>query len=216
MSPPKPSLLLLEMVEFGELFLESPSPSDSPGSFRLLGLNGRDGLNTHTQFRTLSAGLCNRDINSVCLCRTINKHILVAIKILIESWCVALLLLICFCIFFCREAILGFKIGIIILALLIALVNRHRIRAGSCKRWSTQSWDRVLDGHTCYRLYINSFLLLLHKETHTLSVSHHRGFALDSDNSLSTDMVDSLYDCTGAGTGRGAGAGPQRLAVRCL
>lgn len=38
-SPPKPSLLLLEMVEFGELL--SPSPSDSPGSLRLLGRNGR-------------------------------------------------------------------------------------------------------------------------------------------------------------------------------
>lgn len=48
MSPPKPSPLLLEMVELGELFLESPSPSHSPGSFRLLGLNGRDGLHTHT------------------------------------------------------------------------------------------------------------------------------------------------------------------------
>lgn len=41
MSPPKPSLLLLEMVELGELLRESPSPSDSPGSRRLLGRNGR-------------------------------------------------------------------------------------------------------------------------------------------------------------------------------
>lgn len=41
-SPPKPSLLLLEMVEFGELL--SPSPSDSPGSLRLLGRNGRCAL----------------------------------------------------------------------------------------------------------------------------------------------------------------------------
>lgn len=44
MSPPKPSLLLLEMVEFGELLRESPSPSDSPGSLRLLGRNGRCAL----------------------------------------------------------------------------------------------------------------------------------------------------------------------------
>lgn len=44
MSPPNPSLLLLEMVEFGELLWESPSPSDSPGSRRLLGRNGRCAL----------------------------------------------------------------------------------------------------------------------------------------------------------------------------
>lgn len=44
MSPPNPSLLLLEMVEFGELLRESPSPSDSPGSLRLLGRNGRAAL----------------------------------------------------------------------------------------------------------------------------------------------------------------------------
>ena len=45
MSPPNPSLLLLEMVEFGELLRESPSPSDSPGSLRLLGRKGRCALN---------------------------------------------------------------------------------------------------------------------------------------------------------------------------
>lgn len=44
MSPPNPSLLLLEMVEFGELLRESPSPSDSPGSLRLLGRKGRCAL----------------------------------------------------------------------------------------------------------------------------------------------------------------------------
>lgn len=44
MSPPNPSLLLLEMVEFGELLRESPSPSDSPGSLRLLGRSGRAAL----------------------------------------------------------------------------------------------------------------------------------------------------------------------------
>jgi len=44
MSPPKPSLLLLEMVELGELLRESPSPSDSPGSLRLLGRRGRSNL----------------------------------------------------------------------------------------------------------------------------------------------------------------------------
>ena len=44
-SPPNPSLLLLEMVEFGELLRESPSPSDSPGSLRLLGRKGRCALN---------------------------------------------------------------------------------------------------------------------------------------------------------------------------
>lgn len=48
MSPPKPSLLLLEMVEFGELLRESPSPSDSPGSLRLLGRNGRCALKKMT------------------------------------------------------------------------------------------------------------------------------------------------------------------------
>ncbi len=44
MSPPNPSLLLLEIVEFGELLRESPSPSDSPGSLRLLGRKGRCAL----------------------------------------------------------------------------------------------------------------------------------------------------------------------------
>ena len=41
MRPPKPSLLLLEMVELGELVRESPSPSDSPGRRKLLGRKGR-------------------------------------------------------------------------------------------------------------------------------------------------------------------------------
>lgn len=44
MRPPNPSPLLLEMVELGELLRESPSPSDSPGSLRLLGRRGRCGL----------------------------------------------------------------------------------------------------------------------------------------------------------------------------
>ncbi len=180
MSPPKPSLLLLEIVEFGELFLESPSPSDSPGSFRLLGLNGRDGLNTHTQFkeRMLRAGLCSRYIDSECLCRIISKYILVPIEILVESRCVTLLLLICFSIILWREAILGLKIGIIILSLFIGWVNRDRIRSGSCKRWSSQSWDRVREGYVCCRLLLNGFLLFLHKQTHThtLEITAHDAY----------------------------------------
>lgn len=37
MMPPKPSLLLLETVEFGELALESESASESLASFKLFG-----------------------------------------------------------------------------------------------------------------------------------------------------------------------------------
>ena len=37
MMPPKPSVLLLEMVEVGELARESDSASESLASFRLLG-----------------------------------------------------------------------------------------------------------------------------------------------------------------------------------
>lgn len=48
-SPPNPSLLLLDMVEFGELLRESPSPSDSPGSLRLLGRKGRCALKLLTK-----------------------------------------------------------------------------------------------------------------------------------------------------------------------
>lgn len=55
MSPPNPSLPLLEMVEFGELLWESPSPSDSPGSLRLLGRRGRWALEE------------NQKVSMVCL-----------------------------------------------------------------------------------------------------------------------------------------------------
>lgn len=70
MSPPKPSLLLLEMVELGELFLESPSPSDSPGSLKLLGLNGRDGLHTYTHVSTMSTRQTPSHAVGVSLLRT--------------------------------------------------------------------------------------------------------------------------------------------------
>lgn len=68
MSPPNPSLLLLEIVELGELLRESPSPSDSPGSLRLLGRSGRCALKTNknTSKNTL------HDILH-CIYRNVNK-----------------------------------------------------------------------------------------------------------------------------------------------
>lgn len=58
--PPKPSLLLLEIVEFGELAWESDSASESLPSFKLLGRRGFGGLlkKKITKEFTVLASLC--------------------------------------------------------------------------------------------------------------------------------------------------------------
>lgn len=152
MSPPKPSPLLLEMVELGELFLESPSPSHSPGSLRLLGLNGRDGLHTRAHTHKIkSVNPAHFPLQCVwkIYCNELRvsaseTNILVSVDILVKTRCIALLLLLTVSLLFCREAILGLKIRVIILSLLTRRVCRCWLRAGSSEGWETYPRDRVL------------------------------------------------------------------------